>query len=94
MKAVSNARVLQITVMVGASDGAGTYAMSGKAFNNRIMGGWLTAKKAVRGPEQKAGVRRIVRKAKAKREGKGFDEKAEEQLKIRVVEYLEKISKG
>ena len=68
--------------------------MSGKAFNNRFTFLWPTAKIAVMGPEQMAGVMSIVRKAKAKRDGKPFDEKADEQLKAMVIDYLEKLSHG
>jgi acetyl-CoA carboxylase carboxyltransferase component len=76
--------VPHITFIVGASYGAGTYAMSGKAFNNRFTFLWPTAKIAVMGPEQMA----------AKRDGKKFDEKADEQLKAMVIDYLEKLSHG
>ena len=94
INAVSNSMVPHITFIVGASYGAGTYAMSGKAFNNRFTFLWPTAKIAVMGPEQMAGVMSIVRKAKAKRDGKTFDEKADEQLKAMVIDYLEKLSHG
>ena len=94
INAVSNSMVPHITFIVGASYGAGTYAMSGKAFNNRFTFLWPTAKIAVMGPEQMAGVMSIVRKAKAKRDGKPFDEKADEQLKAMVIDYLEKLSHG
>ena len=94
INAVSNSMVPHITFIVGASYGAGTYAMSGKAFNNRFTFLWPTAKIAVMGPEQMAGVMSIVRKAKAKRDGKPFDKKADEQLKAMVVDYLEKLSHG
>ena len=94
INAVSNSMVPHITFIVGASYGAGTYAMSGKAFNNRFTFLWPTAKIAVMGPEQMAGVMSIVRKAKAKRDGKKFDEKADQQLKKMVIDYLEKLSHG
>ena len=94
INAVSNSTVPHITFIVGASYGAGTYAMSGKAFNNRFTFLWPTAKIAVMGPEQMAGVMSIVRKAKALRDGKDFDEKADEELKKMVIDYLEKLSKG
>jgi len=94
INAVSNSMVPHITFIVGASYGAGTYAMSGKAFNNRFTFLWPTAKIAVMGPEQMAGVMSIVRKAKAKRDGKKFDKKADEQLKAMVIDYLEKLSHG
>ena len=94
INAVSNSMVPHITFILGASYGAGTYAMSGKAFNNRFTFLWPTAKIAVMGPEQMAGVMSIVRKAKAKRDGKKFDKKADEQLKAMVIDYLEKLSHG
>ena len=94
INAVSNSTVPHITFIVGASYGAGTYAMSGKAFNNRFTFLWPTAKIAVMGPEQMAGVMSIVRKAKALRDGKDFDEKADEALKMMVIGYLEKLSRG
>ena len=94
INAVSNSTVPHITFIVGASYGAGTYAMSGKAFNNRFTFLWPTAKIAVMGPEQMAGVMSIVRKAKAKRDGKKFDVKADKQLQEMVIDFLEKLSHG
>jgi acetyl-CoA carboxylase carboxyltransferase component len=94
INAVSNSTVPHITFIVGASYGAGTYAMSGKAFNNRFTFLWPTAKIAVMGPEQMAGVMSIVRKAKALRDGKDFDEKKDDELKKMVIGYLEKLSRG
>ena len=94
INAVSNSTVPHITFIVGASYGAGTYAMSGKAFNNRFTFLWPTAKIAVMGPEQMAGVMSIVRKAKALRDGKDFVEKADDELKKMVIGYLEKLSRG
>ncbi len=94
INAVSNSTVPHITFIVGASYGAGTYAMSGKAYNNRFTFLWPTAKIAVMGPEQMAGVMSIVRRAKAMRDGQKFDEKADQQLKEMVIDYLEKLSHG
>ena len=94
INAVSNSMVPHITIVVGASYGAGTYAMSGKAYNNRFTFLWPTAKIAVMGPEQMAGVMSIVRKAKALRDGQKFDEKADEQIKKMVIDYLEGMSLG
>ena len=94
INAVSNSMVPHITIVVGASYGAGTYAMSGKAYNNRFTFLWPTAKIAVMGPEQMAGVMSIVRKAKSLRDGQKFDEKADEQIKKMVIDYLEGMSLG
>ena len=82
---VSNSTVPHISFILGASYGAGTYAMSGKAYNNRFLFTWPTAKIAVMGPKQFAGVMSLVRRAKAKRKGEEFDEKLDKQL-VELVE--------
>ncbi len=87
LNAVTNSTVPHLTVIIGASYGAGTYAMSGRAFNNRFTFIWPTAKIAVMGPKQIAGVMSIVRRARAARKGEPFDE--EEDAKI--VELVEAV---
>jgi acetyl-CoA carboxylase carboxyltransferase component len=64
INAVTNSTVPHITVIIGASYGAGTYAMSGRAFNNRFTFIWPCAKIAVMGGKQIAGVMSIVRRGK------------------------------
>tara|TARA_B000000475_G_scaffold49071_1_gene37930 strand:- start:1277 stop:2935 length:1659 start_codon:yes stop_codon:yes gene_type:complete len=92
INSVSNSMVPHITIIVGASYGAGTYAMSGRAYNNRFTFLWPTAKIAVMGPEQIARVMSIVRKAKAKRTGEKFDEKADAQIREMVELAAEQMS--
>ena len=75
LNSVSNSTVPHLTIILGASYGAGTYAMSGRAFDNAFTFLWPTAKIAVMGPKQIAGVRSIVRRARAARKGEKFDEK-------------------
>ena len=77
INAVSNSEVPHLTVTIGASYGAGTYGMSGRAFNNRFTFVWPTAKIAVMGPKQIAGVMSQVRRAQAARKGEPFDEEAD-----------------
>ena len=84
LNSVSNSEVPHLAVIVGASIGAGTYAMSGKAFNNRFTFLWPTAKIAVMGPKQIAGVMSIVRRARAARLGEKFDEKADAEMVARA----------
>ena len=84
LNSVSNSEVPHLAVIVGASIGAGTYAMSGKAFNNRFTFLWPTAKIAVMGPKQIAGVMSIVRRARAARLGETFDEKADAEMVARA----------
>ena len=77
INAVSNSSVPHITVIVGASYGAGNYGMSGRAFGPRFTFIWPTAKIAVMGPKQMAGVMGIVQRNAAARRGIEFDEEAD-----------------
>jgi acetyl-CoA carboxylase carboxyltransferase component len=80
INAVTNSTVPHLTVIVGASYGAGTYAMSGRAFNNRFTFIWPSAKIAVMGGKQIAGVMSLVRRGQAARKGLPFDEDADAKL--------------
>jgi acyl-CoA carboxylase subunit beta len=87
LNAVTNSTVPHLTVIIGSSYGAGTYGMSGRAFGNRFTFLWPTAKIAVMGPKQIAGVMSIVRRGQAARKGEPFDE--DEDAKI--VEMVEAV---
>jgi acetyl-CoA carboxylase carboxyltransferase component len=80
INAVTNSTVPHLTVIIGASYGAGTYAMSGRAFNNRFTFIWPSAKIAVMGGKQIAGVMSLVRRGQAARKGLDFDEEADAKL--------------
>jgi len=90
INAVTNSEVPHLTVIVGASYGAGTYAMSGRAFNNRFTFIWPSAKIAVMGGKQIAGVMSIVRRRQAARKGEPFDEEADAKLRAAVEAVQEK----
>ncbi|MGC1418624.1 MAG: carboxyl transferase domain-containing protein [Acidimicrobiales bacterium] len=80
LNAVANSNVPHLTVIVGSSYGAGTYGMSGRAFGNRFTFLWPTAKVAVMGPKQIAGVMSQVRRGQAERKGLVFDEEEDRQI--------------
>jgi acyl-CoA carboxylase subunit beta len=80
INAVTNSTVPHLTIIIGASYGAGTYAMSGRAFNNRFTFIWPSAKIAVMGGKQIAGVMSEVRRGQAARKGLPFDEEADARL--------------
>ncbi|MBV26421.1 MAG: acetyl-CoA carboxylase carboxyltransferase subunit [Gemmatimonadetes bacterium] len=94
INAVTNSTVPHITVIVGASYGAGNYGMSGRAFGTKFTFIWPTAKIAVMGPEQMAGVMTIIQKASAERRGAEFDEEANAQREAAVMANAEEQSKG
>jgi len=77
INAVSNSTVPHLTLMVGASYGAGNYAMSGRAYDPRFVFSWPSHRIAVMGPKQLAGVMSIVARAAAQRAGREVDEEAE-----------------
>ncbi len=94
INAVSNSTVPHITIIVGASYGAGNYGMSGRAFGTRFAFIWPTAKIAVMGPKQMAGVMTIVTRAAAARRGIEFDEEADTKRAEFAEYWAEERSKG
>ena len=90
LNAVTNSTVPHLTVTIGSSYGAGTYGMSGRAFGNRFTFLWPTAKIAVMGPKQIAGVMSQVRRGQAARKGLDFDEEEDAQIVAAVEAIQEK----
>ncbi|KQT90694.1 acetyl-CoA carboxylase carboxyltransferase subunit [Marmoricola sp. Leaf446] len=73
LNAVSNSTVPHLTVILGASYGAGNYGMNGRAYDPRFLFTWPSAKSAVMGPAQLAGVMEIVARQSAESRGEAFD---------------------
>ncbi len=90
INAVTNSTVPHLTVIVGNSYGAGTYAMSGRAFDNRFTFLWPSARIAVMGGKQIAGVMSLVRRGQAARKGIPFDEAADARIVAAVEAIQEK----
>lgn len=94
INALSNSTVPHVTVILGASYGAGNYGMGGRAFDTRFVFLWPTAKIAIMGPKQMAGVMSIVRREQATRRGLSLDEDSE-RLRAEAVEaFAEEQSLG
>jgi len=89
---LSNSTVPHVTVILGASYGAGNYGMGGRAFDTRFVFLWPTAKIAVMGPKQMAGVMSIVRRAQAARRSEPLDEAEEAARAEAVEEFAEAMS--
>jgi len=92
INAVSNSRVPHLSVIMGASYGAGNYGMNGRAYDPRFLFTWPNAKSAVMGPQQLAGVLSIVSRASAEAKGKPFDEEADAQMREFVEAAVEEAS--
>ncbi|MFN2560660.1 MAG: acyl-CoA carboxylase subunit beta [Jatrophihabitans sp.] len=92
INAVSNSRVPHLTVTMGASYGAGNYGMCGRAYGPRFLFTWPSAKSAVMGPAQLAGVLSIVARQSAEARGQAYDEAADTQMRQYVEAQIEKES--
>ena len=89
INAVSNSMVPHISIIIGSSYGAGNYGMSGRGFNTRFTYLWPTAKIAIMGPKQIAGVMSLVRRGQAARKGVDFDTEADAAITATVEHYHE-----
>jgi acetyl-CoA carboxylase carboxyltransferase component len=89
INAVSNSRVPHLTVVMGASYGAGNYGMCGRAYGPRFLFSWPGAKSAVMGPAQLAGVISIVARQAALARGETFDEAGDALMRAAVEEQIE-----
>jgi acetyl-CoA carboxylase carboxyltransferase component len=92
LNAVANSGVPHLTLMAGASYGAGNYGMCGRAFDPRFVFSWPNHKTAVMGPQQLAGVMSLVSRGAAQAAGRPFDEAADEAMRRSVEEQIERES--
>ncbi|WP_026999605.1 acyl-CoA carboxylase subunit beta [Eisenibacter elegans] len=92
INAVSNAKVPLLTLMIGASYGAGNYAMAGRSYNPRFLFSYPNAKIGVMGSEQLVGVMDIVQRASAAKAGKPYDEQKAQMMGAMLKQELEKQS--
>ncbi|MEV4112877.1 carboxyl transferase domain-containing protein [Nonomuraea sp. NPDC049695] len=89
INAVSNSTVPHLTIVMGASYGAGNYGMCGRAYEPRFLFSWPSAKSAVMGPAQLAGVLSIVGRASAQAKGQAYDEEADAAMRAMVEAQIE-----
>ena len=92
INAVSNSSVPHLSVVMGASYGAGNYGMAGRAFDPRFLFTWPSAKSAVMGPAQLAGVLSIVARAAAEAKGAAYDEEGDAGMRAFVEQSVEEQS--
>jgi acetyl-CoA carboxylase carboxyltransferase component len=92
INAVSNSKVPHISIIMGASYGAGNYGMNGRAFDPRFLFTWPSAKSAVMGPAQLAGVLSIVARAASEARGKAYDEDADAGMREFIESSVEEQS--
>src|SRR5246127_2239315 len=89
INAVSNSTVPHISLLIGASYGAGHYGMCGRAYDPRFLFAWPSAKSAVMGPQQLAGVLSVVARPAAAGRGVPYDEEADAAMRAGVERQIE-----
>ena len=89
INAVTNSEVPHVTLMMGASYGAGNYGMCGRAYDPRFLFTWPNHHIAVMGPQQLAGVLEIVARAAAENRGETFDEEQAAGIRAMVESQIE-----
>ncbi|OUW76697.1 MAG: methylcrotonoyl-CoA carboxylase [Flavobacteriaceae bacterium TMED212] len=80
VNAMANSVVPKFTIIMGNSNGAGNYAMCGRAFDPRLMLAWPGSKMAVMGGDQAAKVLMQIEKSKLEKEGEKIDHKRKKKL--------------
>jgi geranyl-CoA carboxylase beta subunit len=86
IQAVTNATVPKVTVQIGASFGAGHYAMCGRAFGPRFVLAWPNYRISVMGGEQAAKVLTIVGEDSARARGQEPDHARLGAMSDRLIE--------
>jgi len=88
--AVANADVPKFTLIVGASNGAGNYAMCGRAYAPRILWMWPGARVCVMGGEQASNVLATVKIKRLKEQGEKLSKEDKEKLMKPILEKYER----
>jgi acetyl-CoA carboxylase carboxyltransferase component len=92
INAVANSTVPHLSLLMGASYGAGNYGMCGRAYDPRFLFAWPNSRTAVMGPQQLAGVLSIVARDGAQAAGRPFDEEADAVRRAAIEEQIERES--
>jgi geranyl-CoA carboxylase beta subunit len=89
IQAVTNISVPRITLMIGASYGAGNYGMCGRGYDPDFLYTWPNARTGVMGGEQAAKTMSIVMEGAAKARGGEVDRAALAQQETMLVQHFD-----
>ncbi|KAH7063487.1 carboxyl transferase domain-containing protein [Macrophomina phaseolina] len=90
VSAVSCSKVPHISIICGASYGAGNYAMCGRAYKPRFLFSWPTGRCSVMGAEQLSGVMETIERSSAESRGTAI---VEEELKAKVGRFRDRVQR-
>jgi acetyl-CoA carboxylase carboxyltransferase component len=88
VSAVSTSTVPHISIICGASYGAGNYAMCGRAYAPRFLFSWPTSRCSVMGPDQLGGVMETITRKSAERAKRVIDE---DEVKASVAKFSDQV---
>jgi len=89
IQAVTNTSVPRLTLMIGASFGAGNYGMCGRGYDPDFLMTWPNAMTGVMGGDQAATVIEIVAAGQAARTGTSIDPKIAAQQRKKLVQIFD-----
>jgi 3-methylcrotonyl-CoA carboxylase beta subunit len=89
VQAVATAGVPKFTVIVGASNGAGNYAMCGRGYLPRFLFMWPNARITVMGAEQAASVMVQIKREQLERAGKTLSDADAEAIRKPILDKYE-----
>jgi acetyl-CoA carboxylase carboxyltransferase component len=92
VSAVSTSGVPHISVICGASYGAGNYAMGGRAYAPRFLFSWPTSRCSVMGPDQLSGVMDTIARGSAARSNRPVKEEELLESKRKLGEEVDRDS--
>jgi 3-methylcrotonyl-CoA carboxylase beta subunit len=90
VQAVATADVPKFTVIIGASHGAGNYAMCGRAYNPRFLFLWPNARTSVMGAQQAAQVLLTVKQQQRARERAEFPDAEQGRMRDSTIAQYER----
>ncbi|MEW5873872.1 MAG: carboxyl transferase domain-containing protein [Candidatus Zixiibacteriota bacterium] len=90
VQAVATAAIPKITVIIGASHGAGNYAMCGRGYRPRFLFTWPNSRVSVMGAEQAASVLVQVKRDQLARENKTLSPEDERRIADPVLAKYER----
>lgn len=90
VSAVSCSQVPHISIIMGASYGAGNYAMCGRSYKPRFLFTWPTGKCSVMGPDQLAGV---MEQIQSKKNGSNGEEVVTDKIREQTLKFKEQVTR-
>ncbi|MBI4247925.1 MAG: methylcrotonoyl-CoA carboxylase [Elusimicrobia bacterium] len=90
VQAVSTVNTPKLTLIIGASNGAGNYAMCGRAYGPRFLFTWPGARVSVMGADQAASVMVTIKRQQLQRDGRDLSHEEAQKISAPVREQYER----